>query len=120
MGCCQRRLCLRQPERHISHTIQSDGGGQCRAGLLPLFRLQEQGAQATVTLGLEWAHTKFLGQGQTLAGVCFGLFGLRRLAPHSDLAEEVQRPCLISPLPALTAAVEDTLRELGCLCQMPD
>jgi hypothetical protein len=39
-------------------------------------------------VGLERAHAEFVGQGQGLLVVGFGLSALWRLAPRRDLAEE--------------------------------
>ena len=41
-------------------------------------------------MGLERAHAEFLGQGEGLVVVGFGLLALRGLAPRGNIAEEAQ------------------------------
>ena len=43
-----------------------------------------------MTVRLQRAHAEFLGQGEGLAVVDFGLHGIRRVAPCCDVAEEAQ------------------------------
>ena len=53
-----------------------DGSGQRGAGLLPLAGLAIQRAEAAVAVGHERAHAEFLGQGEGLLVVGFGLRGI--------------------------------------------
>jgi hypothetical protein len=43
-----------------------------------------------VAVGLEWAHAKFLGQGQGLPVIVCGRFDLRGLTLRRNVAEETQ------------------------------
>ena len=88
-----------QPEGHVHLTVQLDSGRQFGTGLLPPADPGIQGAKAEVTVGLERAHAKFVGQGEGLAVVVFGLIALRGLAPRRDLAEEAQGICLVCRVP---------------------
>src|SRR5262245_34472117 len=56
-------LSLGQPEGHVHGTVQGDGGGQLGTGLLPLAGGGVQGTEAEVTVGLQWTHAEFFGQG---------------------------------------------------------
>ena len=97
---CQCRFSLRQPERHLHGAVELDGGGQGGAGLLPLAGLRIQGAEATVAVRLEWAHTEFVGQGQGLLVVGFGLRDIGRVGVGMDGAELVQRAAPRSRVPS--------------------
>src|SRR5262245_27023799 len=55
----QHRLSLRQPDSHLHITVEGNSGGESVAGLLPPASRSIQRAEATVTMGLEWAHTRF-------------------------------------------------------------
>ena len=46
--------------------------------------------EGAVTVGLEWAHAKFLSQSASLVIVVSSLIALRRIATCSDLAEKAQ------------------------------
>ena len=48
-------------------------------------------------MGLEGAHTEFLGQGKGLLVVGFGLPGLRRITTGGDLAKEPQSIGFLAP-----------------------
>ena len=63
---CQCRFGLRQPEGHLHVAVERDGGGQGGASLLPLAGGGVQGAEAQVTVRLEWAHAECVGQGEGL------------------------------------------------------
>src|SRR5215468_4597330 len=71
----QCRFCLGEPEGHVHRRVHLDGRGQLRAGLFPLTGRGVQCAETTVAVGLEGAHTEFLGQGERLLVVGFGLLG---------------------------------------------
>jgi hypothetical protein len=45
-------------------------------------------SEAEVAVGLERAHPQFLGQGEGLAVMGFGLSALRRLVPCRNLTKE--------------------------------
>ena len=79
-----------------------DGRGQLSAGLLPLAGLGIQRAKAPVAVRLERAHAEFLGQGEGLAVVGFGLRALWGLAPRRNVAEEAQGIRLVAPFLVLT------------------
>ena len=59
------------------------------AGLLPLAGRGVQRAKAQVAVGLERAHAEFLGQGQGLLVVGFGLCGIGRIGVGLDNAKLV-------------------------------
>src|SRR5262245_16794543 len=84
----QRRLGLRQPEGHPHVAIESDGGGQGSAGLLPLAMRNIQRAQSVVAVRLEWAHAQFLSQGEGLAVVTGGGLALWGCLARRTLAQE--------------------------------
>src|SRR3989442_8006330 len=58
----QRCLGLGQPEGHVHGVVQRDSGRQLGAGQLSLAGRGIQRAQAEVAVGLERAHTEFVGQ----------------------------------------------------------
>ena len=66
-------------------------------------------AEAAVVVGLEWAHTEFLGQGGGLLVKRCGLRCLRRIALGGNLAEEPQCPRLEATFPTLAGQSEGTL-----------
>src|SRR5262245_2900022 len=107
----QRRFSLGQPEGHVHVTIEGNGSEECRAGLLALAGRGIQRAEAAVAVGLEWAHTEFLGQGQGLLVVGCGLFVLRRFAPCRNLAEEVQSIRLVATFLVYTGKFQRSLSE---------
>jgi hypothetical protein len=94
---CQRGLCRMQPEGHAHGAVQLDSGGQFRVGLFYLPYPPIQGAEVVVAVGLERAHAQLIGQGQGLPVVGFGLFGVRQLAMHRDVAEEPQGVGFVAP-----------------------
>ena len=69
-----------------------------------------------MAVGLERAHAEFLGQGQGLAVVGFGLLDLGRIALRRDLAEEAQGIRLVAPSCA-TGMRQRLLGEGLCLLQ---
>ena len=48
----QRRLCMREPERHVHGPVHLNGRRELGAGLLPLAGLVIQPAQPVVAVGL--------------------------------------------------------------------
>ena len=65
-----------------------------------------QRAKAEVAVGLEGAHTEFLGQGEGLLVVGFGLRVIRGICVGVDNAKLVQRERLVSALFVLPGQVE--------------
>ena len=59
-------------------------------------------AEAEVAVGLEGAHTEFVGQGEGLAVVGFGLLEIRGIAVHGDIAEDMQGMGFPSSCPVST------------------
>src|SRR2546429_3737117 len=57
----QRRLGLREPERHLHGTVHLHGRGQFSTGLLPLAGGRIQRAETPVAVGHERAHAQYLG-----------------------------------------------------------
>ena len=96
---CQRRLGLKQPERHLHSAVHLVGREQRGAGLLPLASRVIQRTEAAVAVRLERAHAQLLGEGQSLLVVGASWFDLRGLVMHGDVAEEVERPGLVASLP---------------------
>ena len=86
----QRRLRLGQPEGHVHRRVHLDGRGQLGAGLLTLAGGGIQRAQPVVTVGLEGAHTKFVGQDQ---GLLVGPAGAFKQEP-TVLNKSLCRKCL--------------------------
>ena len=64
-----------------------------------------------MAVGLERAHAEFLGQGQGVLVVGFGLGNIRGVALCGDLAEEPQRIGLVSAFLLRTGALTGTLRQ---------
>ena len=63
---------------------------QFGASLLHPARSAIQTAEAMMTVGLERAHAEFVGQGEGLAVVDFGLLDVWEIAVCSDGAEEAK------------------------------
>ena len=109
---CQCRFGLRQPQCHLHVAVERDGGGQGGASLLPLAGGGVQGAQAQVTVGLQWAHAKLLGQGQGLLVGGFGLRNVGGVGVGMDNAKLVQRERLVPACLVLPGQVERLARVL--------
>src|SRR5262245_64604809 len=88
----QRRLGLRQPERHLHGSIEVDRRRQLDTGLLPLTERGIQGTETQVAVRQQRAHAECFGQGEGLLEVACGLCNLWGMAPRRDRAEEAQRP----------------------------
>jgi hypothetical protein len=84
----QRRLGLRQPERHLHGPIQLNRGGQRSTRLYTASHLTIQRAEPETAVSRQWTHAELVGHDERVLIVGFGLFGLRGLAPRYDLAEE--------------------------------
>ena len=102
----QRGFGLGQPEGHVHGAVEVDGGGQGGAGLLPTAGLAVQPAQPVVAVGHERAHAEFLGQGQGLLVVGFGLRGIGGVGVGMDDAKLVQRERLVPAFLLLPGQVE--------------
>jgi hypothetical protein len=61
-------------------------------------------------VGLERTHAEFLGQGQGLAIVGFGLIALRWMTLCRDLAKEAQGMGFIAPFLMRTGELQSALR----------
>jgi hypothetical protein len=72
-----------------------------------------------VAVDHERAHAEFVGQGEGLAVVGFGLRALRWLAPRCNLAEEAQGIGLVTTFLALTGVRQRALGEGVRLLQRP-
>ena len=101
-----------QPEGHVHGAVQVDGGGQGGAGLLTTAGLAVQPAQPVVAVGHERAHAEFLGQGQGLLVVGFGLRGIGGVGVGLDDAKLVQRERLVPAFLLLPGQVERLARVL--------
>ena len=66
-------------------------------GLLCPSHLAIQHAEPTVAVGCKGTHAQFLGQGERLLVVGFGLLGLRRLSLRCNLAKEPQGVGFVTP-----------------------
>ena len=64
-----------------------------------------------MAVGLERAHAEFVGQGEGLLVVGFGLLDLRGIAPRRNLAEEAQGIRLVAPFLVLTGMRQRPLGE---------
>ena len=64
-----------------------------------------------MAVGHEWAHAEFVGQGEGLVVVSFGLLALRGLAPRRNVAEEAQGIRLVAPFLVLTGVRQRALGE---------
>ncbi len=102
---------LGPPERHVHGAVEGNGGGQRRAGLLPLAGLGVQRAEAVLAVRLERAHAELVSQSAGLLVVGFGLYALRRLAPRRNVAEKAQGVRLAAPLLVLTGERQRMLGE---------
>src|SRR5215472_16540458 len=71
-----------------------------------------QGAETEVAVGLEGAHTEFVGQGEGLLVVGFGLRDIRGIGVGVDNAKLMQRVCLVSASLVLPGQVERLARVL--------
>jgi len=91
----QHRLSLGKPQGHVHRPVQHPGRPKREASLLSLSRGGIQQAETAVAVGLEWAHTEFLGQGQGLLVVGFGLLGIGGIGVGMDDAKLVQRERLV-------------------------
>ena len=70
------------------------------------------------TVGLEWAHAQFLGQGEGLLVVGFGGRDVQWVTTHGNLTEEVQGICLVTSLLVLTGNSQCALGEGARLLQV--
>ena len=77
----------------------------------PLAGRGVQRAEAKVAVGLQRAHAEFLGQGEGLAVVGFGLFDLWGLAPRRNVTEEAQGIRLVAAFLVLTGERQRPLGE---------
>src|SRR4029453_7908227 len=98
--CC---FGLREPVRHVHRRVHRDGGRQLGQSLLLLAGLAIQRPEATVAVRLEWAHAKFLGQGEGLAVVGYGGVALGGIALCRNVTEEAQGIRLVPPLLVLAS-----------------
>src|SRR5262245_49296803 len=119
LSLLQRCRGLGEPEGHVHGTVEGNGGGEGSMGLLPLAGHGIQGAEAAVAVGLERAHTEFVGQGEGLPVVVCSCLGMRGIAMCSDRAEEVQRIRFVAPLLVLTGERQRALGEGVRLLQTP-
>ena len=92
---CRRGAAAGGGEGHVHGAVQVDGGGQGGAGLLTTAGLAVQPAQPVVAVGHERAHAEFLGQGQGLLVVGFGLRDIGGIGVGMDGAKLVQRERLV-------------------------
>jgi hypothetical protein len=75
----------------------------------------EELPDAEVTVGLERAYAKFVGQGERLAVVVLGLIALGGLAPRRHLAEEAKGILLVAPFLVPTGTCSPMDGETVCL-----
>jgi hypothetical protein len=101
-------LCLGliQPEPHIHLAVHRRSGREVFPGILTLALASVELAEAEVAVGDDRPYAQFLGKGQGLPVSGFGLFGIRRAAMRSDLAESPERPRLVRPSVEVTSEVE--------------
>ena len=92
--------------------VQIDSSGERGAGLLPLTHRGISPAKAPVAVGLERVHAKFVGQGQGLLVVGFGLCDLRGVGVGMDGAELAQCEHLFPTCLLLSGQVEILVRML--------
>src|SRR5262245_30202708 len=102
-------LRLLQPVRHPHLAVHRRRGGQVLLRLRALARATVELAKAEVAVGDEGAHSEFLGQRGGLAVARLGLIGIGWIAARGDLAEEVQRPDLVSSFGPLAGEGEAPL-----------
>src|SRR4030095_7562851 len=107
----QRRLGLRQPERHLHGAIEVDRGRQRGTGLLLLADRGIQHAQTAVAVGLERTHAACVGEGDALPVVALCLLGLWGIATRSYLAKEPEEPCLVAPFLEVRGTLKGTPNE---------
>src|SRR5215510_8887348 len=62
-----------------------------------------------MAMGQERAHAEFVGQGHSLTVIVCSRLGYQRITLRSDVAEEPEGPCLMSPFLVLTADLESAL-----------
>ena len=67
---------------------------------------------------LQRTHAEFVGEGEGLAVVGFGLRSLWGIAPCRNVAKEAQGMGLVAPLLALTSERQRALGEGVCLLQV--
>jgi hypothetical protein len=84
--------------------------------MLPLSALQIPGTEATMAVCLERAHTKFLGEGEGLVVVGFGLLDDRGITPRRNVTEEAQGIRLV---PTFLVLAGECLRPLGECLRLP-
>jgi hypothetical protein len=70
-----------------------------------------------MTVGKEWTHPQFLGQGKGMAVPGFGLFDLRGLTMRGNVAEEAQGIRLVTSFLAGTTILKGLGGECGRLLQ---
>src|SRR4029453_4689814 len=75
-------------------------------GLLALAGRGIECGEVPVAMGLEWAHTEFLSQGECLLVVGFGLRDIGRVGVGMDGAQLVQRARLVPTCLLLPGQVE--------------
>src|SRR5215470_17718204 len=80
----QRRLGLRQPERHLHRLVHRDSRRQLSTGLFALADRSIPHAQTAVAVGQEWAHTESFGESEGLTVIVSGRFGVRGRTMRSD------------------------------------
>ena len=102
----QRRLRLREPERHIHGPVEFNGGGQLGAGLLRPAGLRIQRPSPWWQWASSGPHAECLGQGQGLLVVGFGLRGIGGVGVGMDGAQLVQRMRLVAAFLVLPGQVE--------------
>jgi hypothetical protein len=89
LSICARAASACGNQKVMSHgAVQMQGRGQFRMRARHPSSLAIQGAEATVTVGLERAHTERLGQGDGLAIVGCSGFDLCGIVTRIELAEE--------------------------------
>jgi hypothetical protein len=76
-----------------------------------LAGLEIQGAKAAVAVGLERTHAEFVGQGEGLAVVGYGLIACRRLTLRCNLAQEAQGIRLVAAFLVRTGEYQCLLGE---------
>ena len=74
--------------------------------------------EGAVTVGLEWAHAKFLSQSASLVIAVSSLIALRRIATCSDLAEKAQGIRLVAAFLVLLGERQGALS--GAIALRPD
>src|SRR5262245_5639835 len=77
-----------QPERHLHGAVKLDSGGKLGACLLRTAYPIIQDGETEMAVRQEWAHAKFVSQGEGLAVMGCGLCSLRRLPICRNVAKE--------------------------------